>query len=163
MENLCFNCGSTTEGISGMWYKTAFSSCTVSLATDSERFRYHLEFILTLIKHQPFRFLLLTNKENILNLCDTVALFHTFIVTVFSDSACCGLELVRGSNSYSGTTPTVRIQGDCWPPYGEIVTRYPLCGATKLKVFVDRVEGQSSLTLGLISPNERFVQFLFIH
>lgn len=84
-----------------------------------------------------------------------MALFHTFIVAVFEDSASPTLELVRGSNSCPDETPKVWIKGDCWPPYGEIVTRYPLSVGTKLNVFVDCVEGQSELTFGLISPNER--------
>ena len=99
---------------------------------------------------------------NILNLRD-MALFHIFIVTVSEDSASsCTLELVRASNSFSDTTPTVWIKGDCWPPYKEIITRYPLCGAAKLKVFVDCVEGPSVLTFGLISPHDRYLQFPFI-
>jgi len=86
---------------------------------------------------------------------------HYFIlplyVAVFEDSASGVLELVRGLNSFPDATPTVWIKGDCWPPYGEIVTKYPLCGATKLNVFVDCVEGQSELTFGLISPSERYL------
>ncbi|KAJ7384113.1 hypothetical protein OS493_023437 [Desmophyllum pertusum] len=83
---------------------------------------------------------------------------------VFEDSACRTLVLVRGSKCFSDTTPTAWIKGDCWPPYGEIVTRYPLCGASKLYVYVDCMEGQSTLTFGLISPQERprYLQFPFI-
>ena len=32
-----------------------------------------------------------------------------------------------------------------------------------MNVFVDCVEGQSELTFGLISPNERYLQFPFFH
>ena len=84
-----------------------------------------------------------------------------FIVTVFEDSACWTLEHVRGSKCFSETAPTVWIEGDSWPPYEEVVTRYPLCGASKLNVFVDCVEGQSTLTFGLISSHERYIEFLF--
>ena len=75
---------------------------------------------------------------------------------VFEDSAFRTLELVRGSQYFSATTPTVWIQGDNWPSFSEIVTRYPLCGASKLHVFVDCFEGESYLTYGLISPKNRY-------
>ena len=102
---------------------------------------------------------------NILNLRD-MALFNTSLVTVcpaFENSAACALELVRGSKCFSDKTPTVSIKGDCWPPYGEIVTRYPLYGATKLNVFVDCIEGQSELIFGLISPHKRYSSLFVYH
>ncbi|XP_078376032.1 uncharacterized protein LOC144659459 [Oculina patagonica] len=71
------------------------------------------------------------------------------------DSGCRTLELVRGLKCFSDTSPTVRIEGDCWPPYGEVVTRFPLCGSSELNVFVDCIEGQANLTFGLIFPYER--------
>ena len=86
-----------------------------------------------------------------------MSLFHTFLVTdctVFGNSAAYGLGLVRGSNCFSDNT--VWIKGDCWPPFTEVVTRSPLCGVTKLNVFVECVEGQSELTFGLISPHKRY-------
>ncbi|KAL9966433.1 hypothetical protein ACROYT_G024506 [Oculina patagonica] len=72
------------------------------------------------------------------------------------------MELVRGLKCFSDTSPTVWIDGDCWPPYGEVVTRYPLCGASKMNVFVDCIEGQANLTFGLIFPYERRLHFLGI-
>ncbi|XP_066029289.1 uncharacterized protein [Pocillopora verrucosa] len=79
---------------------------------------------------------------------------------VFEDSAFRTLELVRGCQYFSATTPTVWIQGDNWPSFSEIVTRYPLCGASKLHVFVDCFKGKSYLTYGLISPQNRKLQVL---
>ena len=87
----------------------------------------------------------------------TLSKFSFWIYNVvFKDSAFRTLELVRGSQHFSETTPTVWIQGDTWPSFGEIVTRYPLCGASKLRVFVDCFEGKSNLTYGLISPQSRY-------
>ena len=84
-----------------------------------------------------------------------MSLFHTFLIcTVFESSASCALELVRGSNCFSENTAW--IKGDCWPPFTEVVTRYPLCGGTKLNVFVKCVEGQSELIFGLIFPHKRY-------
>lgn len=70
-------------------------------------------------------------------------------------SSCRTLELIRGSKIVSDNSSTVRIQGDCWPPYGEIITKSSLCWSSKLRVEVDYLEGKSALSFGFISPNER--------
>ena len=75
---------------------------------------------------------------------------------VFEDSDFHKLEPVRGFLHFSESTQTVWIQGDTWPSFGEIVTRYPLYGASKLYVFVDCFEGKSNLTYGLITPQGRY-------
>jgi len=83
--------------------------------------------------------------------------FHIFTVTVLEDSAGSALKLIRGSNCFPDATPTVWIAGDDWPPYAEVVTGYPLHGASKLNVSVNCVKGESELTFGLIFPDERYL------
>lgn len=89
--------------------------------------------------------------------------FRIFTVTSdFGGAACQTLELIQGSMYLSEETPTVWIDGDCWPTNGEVVTKYPLCGASKLNVFVDCVKGQSTLTFGLISPHVRYFVIIIV-
>ena len=70
-----------------------------------------------------------------------------------------GLEFVRGSEGYSDKTPTAWLRGGGHPPYQEVVTRFPLCGATELVAYVECIEGQSTLSFGLIVPDDRYLIF----
>ncbi|PFX33813.1 putative transposase-like protein [Stylophora pistillata] len=82
---------------------------------------------------------------------------------VSENSSCGTLKLIRGSNIVSDDSPTVGIEGDCWPPYGEIITKSSLCWSSKLRVEVDYLEGKSALSFGLITPNESFSYFLLAY
>ena len=58
---------------------------------------------------------------------------------------------------------TVWVTADSFPPNVEVVTRYPLSEARELCALVDCIRGRSSISFGLIVPEDRyFFDFLFL-
>ena len=73
-------------------------------------------------------------------------------------SACQSLQFIRGLQGFTDTSPsTVFVRGNRWPNYQEVVTRYPLCGSSELLYLVGCIQGQSTLSFGLIVPDNRYV------
>ena len=55
------------------------------------------------------------------------------------------------------------MTADSVPPKVEVVTRYPLSEAHELCALVDCIRGNSSISFGLIVPEDRyFFDFLFL-
>ena len=73
-------------------------------------------------------------------------------------SAFQSLQFIRGLQGFTDTSPsTVFVRGNRWPNYQEVVTRYPLCGSSELLYSVGCIQGQSTLSFGLIVPDNRYV------
>lgn len=71
-------------------------------------------------------------------------------------SACQSLQFIRGLQGFTDTSPsTVFVRGNRWPNFQEVVTRYPLCGSSELLYLVGCIQGQSTLSFGLIVPDNR--------
>ena len=89
---------------------------------------------------------------------------HTYCfcyLTVLNDTANHNLELVQGFPGISNTT--VWVTADSVPPNEEVVTTYPLSEAQELRAYVECIKGQSSISFGLIVPEDRyFFDFLFL-
>lgn len=79
-------------------------------------------------------------------------------------SACQSLQFIRGLQGFTEILPsTVFVRGNRWPNYQEVVTRYPLCGSSELLYSVGCIQGQSTLSFGLIVPDNRYVMHYLIH
>lgn len=87
-----------------------------------------------------------------------------FFLTDHDYSAFQSLQFIRGLQGFTDTTPpTVFVRGNRYPNYQEVVTRYPLCGSSELLYLVACLEGRSSLSFGLIVPDNRYFMHHLIH
>ena len=78
-----------------------------------------------------------------------------------NDTANHNLDLVQGFPGISNKT--VSVTAESVPPNVEVVTRYPLSEAYELRALVNCIRGKSSLSFGLIVPEDRyFFNFLFL-
>ncbi|XP_073238070.1 uncharacterized protein [Porites lutea] len=66
------------------------------------------------------------------------------------------LDLVQGFPGISNNT--VWVTADSVPPKVEVVTRYPLSEALELCALVDCIRGNSSISFGLIVPEDSFMK-----
>lgn len=79
-------------------------------------------------------------------------------------SACQSLQFIRGLQGFTDTTPpTIFVRRNPYPNYQEVVTRYPLCRSSELLYSVRRIEGESTLSFGLIVPDNRYFMHHLIH
>lgn len=75
---------------------------------------------------------------------------------VLNDTTNHKLDLVQGFPGISNKT--VWVTADSVPPNVEVVTRYPLSEAHELRALVDCIRGKSSISFGLIVPEDSFMK-----
>ena len=96
--------------------------------------------------------------ETAIQQCKTV-----FISLAVTDSVnnVGGRAFVRGfSEGFSHTESTAWVRGDCFPPYVEVVTKFPVSG-NSMVAFVNQWRGRASLSIGLIFPEDRYLKTIY--
>lgn len=72
-----------------------------------------------------------------------------------------GLAFVQGfRQGFSQAESTAMVRGDCFPPYVEVVTKFPVSG-NSMVAFVNQWRGRASLSIGLIFPENRYLKTIY--